>query len=242
MSDTNDAGVQPDIHALSGAYAVDAVDDLERARFERHLQDCEACRSEVDSLREASALLAETSAMTPPPGLRDRVLAEAATVRPLPPVLSSEPAPRPRRRWVVLVAAAAAVLAIGGGAVVWQQTGDDEPLSRYEQVLAADDLETLTQTFPDGATATVVRSKSLNEAVLVTEDMPAAPAGHSYALWLQHDDQMVPAGVMPQGEDNQVVLAGDAATADGVGITVETAGEDHPAPEGDVVAVFEFEA
>lgn len=242
MSDMSDAGVHADIHALSGAYAVGAVDDLERARFERHLQDCEACRSEVDSLREASALLAETSALAPPPGLRERVLAEAATVRPLPPVLPVEPAPR-RRRWLATLASvAAAVVAIGAGALVWQQTTDDEPLSRYEQVLAADDAETLTQTFPGGATATVVRSKSLNEAVIATEDMPAAPAGHSYALWLQHDDQMVPAGVMPQGEDNQVVLAGDAATADGVGITVETAGDEHPAPEGEVVAVFEFES
>ena len=36
-----------DIHALSGAYAVDALDDVERARFERHLANCEACRAEV---------------------------------------------------------------------------------------------------------------------------------------------------------------------------------------------------
>ena len=28
-----------DIHALAGAYALDAVDDLERAAFDRHLRD-----------------------------------------------------------------------------------------------------------------------------------------------------------------------------------------------------------
>jgi anti-sigma-K factor RskA len=229
-----------DIHALSGAYAVDALDDLERAQFERHLRDCESCSREVESLREASALLAETTAIAPSPALRDRVLAEIATVRPLPPVVAAEP-DRPRRRRVVaFLAAAAAAVAIGSGAVVWQQL--DGPDSRVEQVLAADDAETLTQTFPGGATATVVRSKELDEAVIITEDMPAAPDGHSYALWLQHDDQMVPAGIMPEGEDNTVLLSGDAATADGVGITVETAGEDHAEPEGDVVALFEFEA
>ena len=38
-SDMSDTGTSADIHALSGAYAVDAVDDLERARFERHLQE-----------------------------------------------------------------------------------------------------------------------------------------------------------------------------------------------------------
>ena len=72
-----------DLHAHSGAYAVDALDDVERARFERHLAECEDCRAEVQSLREAAALLADDTAAAPPPGLRDRVLADIATVRPL---------------------------------------------------------------------------------------------------------------------------------------------------------------
>ncbi|RYE73808.1 MAG: anti-sigma factor, partial [Myxococcales bacterium] len=58
-----------DIHALSGAYAVDALDDLERARFERHLENCSVCRDEVGSLQETTAELAELSATTPPPML-----------------------------------------------------------------------------------------------------------------------------------------------------------------------------
>src|SRR5918997_984458 len=49
-----------DIHALSGAYAVDALDDVERAGFERHLTGCAACRAEVPSLREAAAALTVT--------------------------------------------------------------------------------------------------------------------------------------------------------------------------------------
>ena len=74
-----------DIHALSGAYAVDALDDIERAGFERHLAECADCRAEVASLREAAGLLAEDSAADPPAELRDRVLAGIRTVRPLPP-------------------------------------------------------------------------------------------------------------------------------------------------------------
>jgi anti-sigma factor RsiW len=75
-----------DIHALSGAYAIDALDDIERAQFERHLAQCAECRAEVESLREASAMLAETTALEPPADLRSRLLAEIKTVRPLPPV------------------------------------------------------------------------------------------------------------------------------------------------------------
>jgi anti-sigma factor RsiW len=238
-----------DIHALSGAYAVDALDDIERAQFERHLAECPACTSEVASLREASALLAETTATPPSAELRDRVLAGIASVRPLPPVVAQPQEaeatvtplePRRRRRVVTFLAAAAAAVVIGTGGVVWQQH-DDGPGSPTDQVINAQDAQRFTQTFPGGATATVYRSKRLNEAVVVTHDMPAAPSGHAYALWLQHGDVMEPAGLMPKGSDLEVLLEGDAATADGVGITVETAGEEPAEPSGDVVALFSFE-
>src|SRR5688572_4654968 len=90
-----------DIHALSGAYAIDALDDIERAQFERHLAECAECRAEVDSLREASAMLAETTTVEPSAELRSRLLAEIKTVRPLPPVVPApedvpeEPEPLP---------------------------------------------------------------------------------------------------------------------------------------------------
>ena len=240
-----------DIHALSGAYAVDALDDVERAQFERHLAECPACTSEVASLREASALLAETTLATPSAELRDRVLAGISTVRPLPPVVARPEAteatvtalePRRRRRVVTFLAAAAAAVVIGtGGGIVWQQQHDDGPASPTQQVIQAKDAQRFTKTFPGGAKATVYRSKQLNEAVVVTQDMPAAPSGHSYALWLQNGDAMLPAGVMPQGPDNEVLLEGDAASADGVGITVEAAGKEPPTPQGDVVALFSFD-
>ena len=73
-----------DVHALSGAYAVDALDDIERAQFERHLAECPACTAEVQSLRETAALLAETTAIAPSKELRARILADITTVRPLP--------------------------------------------------------------------------------------------------------------------------------------------------------------
>ncbi|MGV3563666.1 MAG: RskA family anti-sigma factor, partial [Nocardioides sp.] len=84
-----------DVHALSGAYAVDAVDDIERAHFERHLNECAECRHEVDSLRAGAAMLAELAPVGPSPALRSRILAEVATVRPLPPHVVEV---RPRRR------------------------------------------------------------------------------------------------------------------------------------------------
>ncbi len=87
-----------DVHALSGAYAVDALDDLERAAFERHLAECPECQAEVASLREAASMLAETTTLEPPAALRDRVLAGIATVGPLPPETPNTPASYPSAR------------------------------------------------------------------------------------------------------------------------------------------------
>jgi hypothetical protein len=234
-----------DIHALSGAYAVDALDDIERAQFERHLAACPACTAEVRSLREAAAVLAETTATAPSAALRERVLAGISTVRPLPPVVAEEAEASPvaephrRRRLVSFLVAAAAAVAIGVGGVVW--VSNDTPDSQYSQVLEADDAQTVTVNFDGGASASLVRSEEMDKAVLKTEDMPDAPEGQAYALWLLHDGVMVPAGMMPQGPDNEVVLSGDAATASAAAISVEDAGEEPTEPTGDIVAEFPFD-
>ncbi len=233
-----------EIHALSGAYAIDALDDLERAQFERHLADCAECRAEVASLREAGAMLTTASAVAPPPELRDRVLTGITTVRPLPPQVRETPQRR-RFRPAALLAAAAVVIAVGAGVAITEpwadETSQSPSLSAVDQVLQAEDAENYTQKFPDGSEATLTRSKSLNRAVIVTSDMAPPPEGKVYQLWLDHEGVgMVSAGEMPPEEDAVVVLEGDPATAIGAGITVEPAGGS-PKPTGKAVALIAFE-
>ena len=50
-----------DLHTLTGAYAADALDPVERDAFERHLQECADCRQEVAELRATTARLAGAS-------------------------------------------------------------------------------------------------------------------------------------------------------------------------------------
>lgn len=64
-------------HDLVGAYVLDALDESERAAFERHLGACIECRDEVDHLHEATAALASTQADRPPAALRQRVLEQS---------------------------------------------------------------------------------------------------------------------------------------------------------------------
>jgi hypothetical protein len=245
-----------EIHALSGAYAVDALDDTERSSFEQHLANCEVCQTEVAGLREAAALLPETRPVAPPPSLRDRVLADIGKVRPLPPLLADLPeredmqAPvdirSRRRRFPVGLAAAAAVISVLGGAAVVTQPWDDnngpeQQFTLADKVLAAADAEQVTVNLGE-AEATIVRSVSQKAAVIVTDDMPAAPEGKVYELWLQRPEgNMVPAGLMPAGSDNTVLLDGDASNAIGAGITVEPAPDGSNVPTTTPIATFDFE-
>lgn len=228
-----------DIHHLTGAYALDAVDDIERARFEQHLSECEDCRVEVASLREAAGLLSETTAVTPPPALRESVLAGISQVRPLPPVVHRTPVVQ--RRWFPLLVAAAVVAILGVGAGIWQPwaPSQDSSLTAAERVLEASDARSVAVDLGDAGRATVTRSESLGKAVITTEDMAPAPSGKVFELWLQVEGEMLPAGLMPPGGDQQMVLDGDAATATAVGITVEPQGGS-PEPTSDPIAIFDF--
>ena len=226
-----------EIHSLSGAYAVDALDDIERAQFERHLAECSACREEVASLREAAGHLASTVSSNPPSSLRDRVLADIATVRPLPPDTppAAEPAPR-RTPWSqrpgLIAAAAIAAIALGAGAVVTHPWSNDagQSQSPTQQVLAASDAQTVSADVPavQGASITVTRSASRNAAVMVTRGVPAPPPDKVYQAWfLEPGGRMVSVGLMPSVTDGQPVLLdpnADAAAATAVAITVEPAG------------------
>lgn len=245
-----------DIHGLVGAYVVDGVDDVERARFEAHMTHCSQCRDEVASLRAAASELTSVTLATPPSSLRASVLREISSVRPLPPRVAPEqdsspeptvspaappaapaaPAPAsleskraersrraPLRQW--LSGVAAAVVLVTGG-LAWHPWSSDTKavqLTATQQVLQAKDAQRFEAKVASG-TATIVRSASLKKAVIVTANMPAAPDGKVYELWLQQGTDMVRAGLMPGGPSNTVLIEGDAATAAGVGITVEPSG------------------
>ena len=232
-----------DIHALSGAYAVDALDDVERARFEEHLAACAECRAEVASLRETAARLAETEAVDPPASLRDGVLNGIRQIRPLPP-------PKPDRAQQTFVrrhplpqilVAVAAVVLLAVGAVIWHPW-QYERATLADRILHAPDAVSVTQKLPGGAgEIRLVRSPSLGRAVMVGEHVPHPPDGKTYQMWLQQPgQQMVSAGLMTD-PDRPTVLSGDAGSAKAAAVSIEPAGGSvHPSSQ--VVAVFSLTA
>ncbi len=244
------------IHALSGAYVVDALDPAERTAFEEHLPGCHDCQMEVASLREAAAILADDAALTPPPSLRTNVLAGIRTVRPLPPEVGeqesddrpaealAEVVPLHRRRFRLATLAAAAVIlavvGIGAATQPWRHQPGTSQTTTADTVMAAGDSNHVQVSFPDGATATVFRSEKLGKAVVVTDKMPSAPHGKVYELWLRNSvGRMVPAGLMTGPGDHKQLLKGDAATADAAAISVEPSGGSKE-PTSEPIALFDF--
>jgi hypothetical protein len=74
-----------EIHGAVGAYVLNALDGRELDEFEAHLADCAICQREVVELRETATELSLLSRTTPPPMLKESVMAAIAGVRVLPP-------------------------------------------------------------------------------------------------------------------------------------------------------------
>jgi anti-sigma-K factor RskA len=186
--------MSPDIHTLSGAYVLDAIDPDERAAFEEHLAECEACRDEVAALQTAAVALAPSEA--PPVALRAKVLAAAERTPQLPPV-ASRPAPAVRRAWAPrLLAAAAAVIVLGGvGVVVREATQDNPPAITASEVFGSSDARVKSIALTGGKVRVGV-SKKLGLLAVDGADLPPLTGGRVYQLWLVDDGLATSLAVM----------------------------------------------
>ena len=224
-----------DLHSLSGAYALDALEaGGERDRFTRHLGRCTSCASEVRGFREVATALAFATAAEPPAGLRDRVLAAAARTRQVPPEVSTHARPRRTRPWVPwlsgVVATASIVVAVLFG-VAQAHTQDELNQVKAENqaislLLSAPRAKLLTHVVTHGGVATVVLAADRHELAVVTTGLPALPAGQVYQLWLIGKPKIVSAGLLPAARNGQTpaVLATGVVKGDTLGLTVEPAG------------------
>jgi anti-sigma-K factor RskA len=230
-----------DIHALTGAYALDAVSGTERMEFERHLAECESCAQEVRELRDTAAQLAIAATATPPPDLRNRVLDQIRTVRQLPPETSVVPLRRRSfgQRLTTVAAAVFFVAAAGLGVVVVQQNKklDDSQayVAQMERILSADDAQLLPMENRDGGMMSVAVSRSLDEMLLVSKDLPAPPEGKTYQVWTVAGDAARSMGLMKPNSGNVSLLLRGFSSAGVVAVSVEPDGGSKTPTEGQVV-------
>ncbi|MFJ7592377.1 anti-sigma factor domain-containing protein [Streptomyces sp. NPDC097617] len=244
-----------DLHTLTGAYVLDALEPAERDAVERHLADCMSCAQEVRELSETVTRLGLAVAAPPSPALRDEVMRRIATVRQEPPTtVKASRGGHVRPRWRApnwaLAACFAAAVALGGVAVSQyeqaQEAREQAVRARIANdavgaVLASADARVSTAPLRGGAVGTVVVSASRNQAVFAASGMPAPPSGKVYQLWYNDGGgRMRSAGLMDTGTPAAATLLhGPVDTASGMGITVEPAGGS-PLPTSTPVALLTF--
>jgi anti-sigma-K factor RskA len=205
-----------ELHDLTAAYALDALDPSEEREYESHLATCERCRDELASLREATASLAyAVPAPAPPRALRERILAQARSER------ANVIQLRPRRRLAYAlgaVAAAAACLAIGLG--VWAASLNDR-LNRQQSVVA---IMAAGSRVPLQGTDGRLFVTHDGDAVVVVSRLDRAPKGKTYELWVIQGGDAKPAGLFEGGGREVVRLTRPVPKGATVAGTVEDDG------------------
>jgi anti-sigma-K factor RskA len=233
-----------DAHTLAGAYALDAVNDIERAQFNRHLAECETCALEVAELREATGRLTDVTWSSPPPRMRRAVL---ETISQTPQVRAGRTdraggAGR-WRRWTA-AAVAASVLVVAAGAVSY--------LVQEQRVRDARDRAVAAETIVDvlrapdasvhqqdarGGTVTVVESRQRDAAVVMLAALPDPGQDQAYELWLSADgSEFTSVGVLDPGVGTATRLVPDLGNANVVGVSLERAGGSPTGEPTEVVA------
>lgn len=234
-----------DVHALTGAYALDAVSPDERMAFERHLADCDACRQEVTELRETASRLGAAVAAPAPPRLKASVMAQIRDTRQLPPEAPVVPLRRDRSPWALrLSAAAAAVLLVVSGVLgilLVQARQSDEPAvaqaAAIAEIVQAGDAQVVNQGDDEAGRMTALVSKSANRMLLLSGDLKAPPSGHDYQAWTISGEQATSAGLIRPEDGKAALDVTGIDAADAVGITVEPAGGSEQ-PTTDPIMVF----
>jgi anti-sigma-K factor RskA len=195
-----------DLHELTAAYALDALDADERRAYEEHLAGCDRCRADLRDLGETAGVLAlAAGGPAPSAGLRDRILLAAREEGP-----SNVVAIRSsRRRWYA-IGAAAAVAAVGLAIGLWAGlSSSDTSGSRLAASVSVDN----------------------GVAQLTVSGLPDAPAGKAYEIWvIEGKNPPKPAGLFTDA-GKTVMLTRPAPAGSTVAVTLERAGgSDTPTP------------
>jgi anti-sigma-K factor RskA len=208
---------------LIPAYALDAVDDLERRAVERLVEAESDARRELDEYREVVA--AFTVDELPPAELRAHVLAQIDT-----PQRSSVPEPKSpgpaRHRWLTLGVAAAVVAAVAVPTTIAIQARQEQHQMQTQadavaQMLADPTARILTAPMAGGGE---VRALVASEKVMLAASGMGDPGQDAdYQLWVIDGDSITSAGLLhPEGGKATALL--EVAEGATLAVTVEPAG------------------
>ena len=193
-------------------YALGALEGKERLVLEKHLEECSACRRELQQLQGDMALLAlSASGPKPPQRSRQRLMS----------AIAQEPrrldVPVRRRSWLPAVRWALAVAAVCVVALLLEQNSNlsqhlasvQSELARREAQLEQAKQVVVTFTAPEAQQVTLVAAKTSPQPqgkafylrakgslIFLANNMPQLPSQKAYELWIiPTSGAAIPAGV-----------------------------------------------
>jgi len=217
---------------LKDAYVLGALPEEERLEFEQYLVAHPDLQAEIEELSTIAGLLAfSVPEQEPSPELRRRIMAtvEGEAVQPR----------TSRRSWLAglweavgprdLALAGAAILVIGLFSWSMLLQGEVRDLQGRVQSLQSQPqgpqmIALAGAGTEQGARAELVTLEG-DRAVLVAENMPPAPEGKTYQIWVIKGDTPQPSGLFePKGDSVAAVVENPVEGADAVAVTIEPEG------------------
>ena len=205
-----------DLHELTAAYALDALDDDECERYEAHLASCERCQEELQGFWQVSASLARAAdGPQPPAALRGRILEQARSERPNVVPL--------RRRFTLPVLLPATALAAAAAIVIgiWAAGLSNELDDAKDKLAVLGDRNAQVFETANGEANLVVGADG-KAALVVGQQLAPAPEGKDYEIWVFENGVPKRAGLFE--EPGVALLTRPVEPGQMVAVTVEPDG------------------
>ena len=236
-----------EIEELLAVYALDAVDDDERALVDDYLRENPRAVAEVESYREALSYLHAGAAA--PPGLWERIATELESAPP-PLRLDAFRTPTSRRALGRILAIAAAVIALvaAGGVIAHQQSEIDRRDSDSVAAAIAREAEaaqrnpqsrTVLMRDSGGALSVVAYVEPDGDLFLSGEQLPMLDRDRTYQLWCIRDSAPTPVSLAVLGADPTTTKLHLDSCSGLLAITNETVGG-AAQPTGDPVVAGRY--
>lgn len=211
----------------------------EKMTFEKHLETCDECQSELRELEELTSDLTFLVSEEPvPSGMKDRVLSkvfedevsrENKTEKKNEDILTK----KKRNKWAIPVLAAGLSLSvIGNGYLITKINSFNEP-SEVTQSLS---LQPASQEFNGYANGYIIEEAQFSQVIIQGSELPATTGQEVYQIWLIKGDQPIPAGsfTSSNGDNSSIFKIDKSEKWDTVAITLEpNAG--NRLPQGEII-------
>lgn len=226
-------------------YVLDLLEPQQADQVAAHLQQCAACRAELEAYQRVIDQLALGAPQkSPPAALRAKILAGTGAVPPAPEIPRQAPGWRARLAglfsapvpgWAVVSLVFIGILAVVNLLLWWQLANVRQELAQQNplQVVAMANTEAAP-----GAGGLLIISGDGRHGTLVVDQLPVLDEQHAYQIWLIRDNVRTSGGVFTVDEDgygSKYISAPDPLISyPAFGVTIEPA-EGSPGPTGEKV-------